>query len=56
VRVVNTGAVVSRWQWRFHVHRPADLIAAVESHGLRLSRTDRRRIWELVVLDRASAG
>jgi len=52
VRFVNTGAALSRWQWRFHVHRPADLVAAVERHGLRLSGTDRRRVWELAVLDR----
>lgn len=50
--VVNLLARVQRWDWRFRVHRPADLVGAAEAEGLRLERTEHGRIWQVALLVR----
>ena len=51
-RAVNLVARVQGWDWRFRVHRPADLVAAAEAAGLRLERTEHGRIWQVALLVR----
>lgn len=51
-RAVNLVARLQGWDWRFRVHRPADLVGAAESAGLRLESTEHGRIWQVAVLVR----
>ncbi|MEO7058830.1 MAG: methyltransferase domain-containing protein [Lapillicoccus sp.] len=50
--LVNAAAALRGWGWRFHVHRPADLIAAAESAGLRPRAVPTSGFWRVAVLDR----
>ncbi len=50
--VVNAAAAMRGWGWRFRVHRPADLLAAAESAGLRQRAVPTSGFWRVAVLDR----
>ena len=51
-RLMNAGARLLGWEWRFHVHPPAAIAAAAERHGLRRARDARRRVWCIAVFER----
>ena len=51
-RLMNAGARLVGWEWRFYVHPPAAIAAAAERHGLRRARDARRRVWCIVVFER----
>jgi hypothetical protein len=51
-RAVNLVARLQGWGWRFRVHRPADLVRAVEAAGLRLERTEHGLVWQVALLVR----
>ena len=51
-RLLNAGAALARWEWRFYVHPAAALVAAAESEGLRATRRERGRVWELAAFER----
>lgn len=52
-RVLNAGARLLGWQWRFYVHREAAIAAAAEREGLRRAHDGRSRIWRIAVFVRA---
>jgi magnesium-protoporphyrin O-methyltransferase len=49
---MNLFARLARWDWRFYVHRPGEMIAAAERHGLRLVRSEHRLVWQVASLER----
>ena len=50
--VVNAAAALRGWEWRFRVHRPAELVAAAASTGLRQRAVPTSGFWRVAVLDR----
>lgn len=50
--VVNAAAALRGWGWRFRVYRPAELVAAAESAGLRQRAVPTSGFWRVAVLDR----
>jgi Methyltransferase domain len=52
MKTVNNWARLVRWEWRFYVHRPAEIVAVAEAHGLRLAHEDSGRLWQMARLER----
>ena len=52
MRAVNNGARLVRWEWRFYVHRKAQIVSVAESNGLRLTHEDSGVLWQIAKLDR----
>ncbi|MFN2627007.1 MAG: SAM-dependent methyltransferase [Gaiellaceae bacterium] len=52
MKAVNNVARLVRWEWRFYVHRPAEIVAVAESHGLRLAHEDSGTLWQVAKLER----
>ncbi len=50
--VVNAGAALRGWGWRFFVHRPEDMVAAAEGAGLRPRAVPTNGFWRVAVLER----
>lgn len=50
--VVNAGAALRGWGWRFRVHPPAELVAAAQTTGLRHRVVPTSGFWRVAVLDR----
>ncbi len=50
--VVNAGAALQGWGWRFRAHPPDELVAAAETAGLRHRVVPTSGFWRVAVLDR----
>jgi magnesium-protoporphyrin O-methyltransferase len=53
-RLVNAGCRVFGRSFRVFVHRPAALVAAAESEGMRLAEGGHNAVWQLAALRRAT--
>ena len=51
-RAINTWSRARRSDFRFFVHRPADIVATASSSGLRLVDEHSGRLWQIAALER----